>query len=438
MGGVEIPVLLTHVQNQSSNEQCPSTSFLEAINKQKPNSGLKTKSKSNISNQTSENFAIDDSDKLVEEANNDDLFDSIENFWDENQQLKSSLELSDKSLVNVNKFLADIKNYINKQEQTVIDKLKTIETQLDSKTSLFLEEIDKSVNQKLRNIRKEMADKVNKVTKQLQKHIDERLETLPVDNLAKETTPVTEDLAEKVSQLESEKLNISNMISEFEKSIETNYNFLNDVKVSVQTENVKLKDKLHDLEESGIDLRNKLTKLQQQQTQSLHNDNKALELKVQTIVNSRFCLLEERLSSLEKQSSITEEEHSVPSIHNADTWSGAQEWSNEPGTLQDSDKKFSLKDRLTRNDSVTQKYPNQNKNKEVKSFTDQIHSQYQDPSIWILMDSNRRYLRENRLSPDNTRSVKIVACTNLDDLEVLTDSIPDDSEICFYMWVSMI
>ena len=64
------------------------------------------------------------------------------------------------------------------------------------------------------------------------------------------------------------------MISEFEKSIETNYNCLND-EVSVQTKNVKLKDKLHDLEESGIDLRNELTKLQQQQTQSLHDDNKA-------------------------------------------------------------------------------------------------------------------------------------------------------------------
>ena len=94
-------------------------------------------------------------------------------------------------------------------------------------------------------------------------------------------------------------------------------------------------------------------------------------------------------------------------------------------------KKFSLKDRLTRNDSVTQKYPNDNNNKGVKSSTDQIHSQYQDPSIWTLLDSNRRYLRENRLSPDNTRSVKIVACSNLDDLEVLTDSIPDDLEILF-------
>ena len=40
------------------------------------------------------------------------------------------------------------------------------------------------------------------------------------------------------------------------------------------------------------------------------------------------------------------------------------------------------------------------------------------------MDPNGRYLRENCVSPDNTRSVKIVACSNLDDLEVLTDSIP--------------
>ena len=224
-----------------------------------------------------------------------------------------------------------------------------------------------------------MADTVNNVTQQLQKHIDERLETLPVDTLAKETTPVTEDLADRVSQLESEKLNVSNVISEFEKSIETNYNCLNDVKVSVHAENVKLKDKLHNLEESGIDLRNKLTKLQQQQTQSLHNDNKALELKVQTSVNSRFRFREERLSSLEKQTSVTKEEHSKPSVHNADTWSGAQEWSstNEQETLQDSDKKLSLKDTLTRNDSVTQKYPNENNNKGVKSFTDQIQSQYQ-------------------------------------------------------------
>ena len=189
------------------------------------------------------------------------------------------------------------------------------------------------------------------------------------------------------------------------------------------------KDKLHDLEESGIDLRNKLTKLQQQQTQSLHDDNKALELKMQTTVNSRFCLLEERLSSLEKQK-ITKEEHSVPSIHNADTWSGAQKWSStsEPGTYRVQIKNFHSR---FIQDSVTQKYLNENNNKGVKSLADRIHSQYQDPSIWILMDSNRRYLRENRLSPDNTRSIKIVACGNLDDLEVLTDSIPDDLEILF-------
>ena len=40
---------------------------------------------------------------------------------------------------------------------------------------------------------------------------------LPEDNLAKEATPITEDLADRVLQLESEKLNVSNMISEFEK-----------------------------------------------------------------------------------------------------------------------------------------------------------------------------------------------------------------------------
>ena len=93
---------------------------------------------------------------------------------------------------------------------------------------------------------------------------------MSTDIVAKETTPITEDLVNRVLQLESEKLNVSNMICEFEKSIETNYSCLNDIEVSVQTENIKLKDKLHDLEESGIDLRNKLTKLQQQQTQSLH------------------------------------------------------------------------------------------------------------------------------------------------------------------------
>ena len=430
---LEFPVLLTHVQNQSSNEQCPSTSFLEVINKQKLKSGLKTKNKSNINNQTGENSPIDDSNKLAEETNNDDLFDSIENLWDENQQLKSSLELLDKSLVNVNKSLADIKSHISKQEQMVIDKLKTIETQLDSKISLFSEEIEKSVNQKLKNLRKEMSDKVNNVNQQFQKHLDERFEILPVDNSTKERTPITEDLADRVLKLESDKVNVSNMISEFEKSIETNYSCLNDFKVSVQIENVKLKDKLQDLEESGINLRNKLTKLQQQQTQSLHDDSKALDLKMQTTVYSRFRLLEERLSLLEKQK-ITKEEHSVPSIHQADICSGTQEWSsaNEPEALQDSDdKRIPLKDRLTTNDSVAWKYSSENDNKGVKSFDDRIHSQYQDPSIWILMDSNRRYLRENRLSPDNTRGVKIVACGNLDDLEILTDSIPDDLEILF-------
>ena len=62
----------------------------------------------------------------------------------------------------------------------------------------------------------------------------------------------------------------------------------------------------------------------------------------------------------------------MPSIYDVDTWSGAQEWSctNEPGTLQDSDKKLKLANRLTKNDSVTRKYPNENNNKGVKSLAD--------------------------------------------------------------------
>ena len=64
--------------------------------------------------------------------------------------------------MNLNKSLADIKNHMNKQEQMVIDKLKIIETQLDSKMSLFSEEIEKSVNQMLKNLRKEVSDNVNK------------------------------------------------------------------------------------------------------------------------------------------------------------------------------------------------------------------------------------------------------------------------------------
>ena len=121
---------------------------------------------SNINNQTGENSPIGDSNKLAEETNNNDLLDSIGNLWDENQQLKSSVELLDKSLVNVNKSLAGIKSHTSKQEQMVINKLKTIETQLDSKISLFSEKIEKSVNQKLKNLRKEMSDKVTNVTQQ--------------------------------------------------------------------------------------------------------------------------------------------------------------------------------------------------------------------------------------------------------------------------------
>ena len=64
--------------------------------------------------------------------------------------------------MNLNKSLADIKNHTNKQEQMVIDKLNIIETQLDSKISLFSEKIEKSVNQMLKNLRKEVSDKVNK------------------------------------------------------------------------------------------------------------------------------------------------------------------------------------------------------------------------------------------------------------------------------------
>ena len=79
--------------------------------------------------------------------------------------------------MNVNKSLADIKYHINKQDQMVIDKLETIETQLDSKISSFLEQTEKSVNQKLKNLKKGISDKVNNVTQQFQKHIAERFET---------------------------------------------------------------------------------------------------------------------------------------------------------------------------------------------------------------------------------------------------------------------
>ena len=87
--------------------------------------------------------------------------------------------------MDINRSLADIKNHINKQKQVVIDKLKTIETQLDSKISLFSEETETSVNQKLKDLRKEMSDRVNNVTKQFEKHINKRFGTLQMDNLGK-------------------------------------------------------------------------------------------------------------------------------------------------------------------------------------------------------------------------------------------------------------
>ena len=52
-------------------------------------------------------------------------------------------------------------------------------------------------------------------------------------------------------------------------------------------------------------------------------------------------------------------------------------------------------------------------------------------SILLAMDSNRRYLQENRLSPDMTKKVKITPCGNLDDLETLSNNIDKDLQVLY-------
>ena len=52
-------------------------------------------------------------------------------------------------------------------------------------------------------------------------------------------------------------------------------------------------------------------------------------------------------------------------------------------------------------------------------------------SILLAMDSNPRYLQENRLSPDMTRKIKITPCGNLDDLEILSNNLDKDLQVLY-------
>ena len=83
-------------------------------------------------------YNSDKKDESVDIINEeDDIFDSVEHLWEEHSALKSSLNTLENSLLTIKPENQDIK---------IMDDLKRIESNLDSKVVTFSKELEKVLN----------------------------------------------------------------------------------------------------------------------------------------------------------------------------------------------------------------------------------------------------------------------------------------------------
>ena len=349
-------------------------------------------------NSDSTETSTEESNKLEEDNAEEDIFDSVEHLWDENRQLKSSFKILDGSLVTITQTLSDIRSQIDKQDEMITQKLNKIEIRLDSKISLFSEEIHKSINQKFKDVRKEMNEKLSKITSQYQSHVDEKLKSFSLNMPEQESDPITN------FKIIEDKLNSINDLkkttSDLEKSVESNFDHMKDMKIDFNSQFQNINEQLRELETKDCDLLRRIVNIYNETTLKEENEKEIARIQSDLLaLQTKFSNIELVINSKECQKKTPIQDRLL-------------DIANTPANL-----------------SKSFKEGNGLKCKDDSLLED--HQPKDTVSILLAMDSNRRYLQENRLSPDMTKKVKITPCGNLDDLEILSNNLDKDLQVLY-------
>ena len=145
----------------------------------------------------------------------------------------------------------------------ITQKLKEIEIKLDSKISLFSEEIHKLINQKFKDVRKERNEKLSKITSQYQSHVDEKLKSFSLNMLEQKSDPITN------FKIIEDKLD---SINDLEKSVKSNFDHMKDMKIDFNSQFQNINEQLRELETKDCDLLRRIVNIHNEITLKEENE----------------------------------------------------------------------------------------------------------------------------------------------------------------------
>ena len=166
---------------------------------------------------------------IINDEDDEDIFDSVEHLWEENSALKSSLNTLENSLLTITETLSEVRKSLENQEKKIMDNLKRIESNLDSKVVTFSKELEKSFEQRLKQVKNELSEKYERsintsilnLKEEFQKLLTSDLETI-------ESSPPIIDI-NKTDIMEEFKSEIYSKLAEFEKSLELSHSRFSDL-----------------------------------------------------------------------------------------------------------------------------------------------------------------------------------------------------------------
>ena len=238
-----------------------------------------------------------------------------------------------------------------------------------------------------------MNEKLSKITSQYQSHVDEKLKSFSLNMPEQKSDPITnfkiiEDKLDSINDLKK-------TTSDLEKSVESNFDHMKDMKIDFNSQFQNINEQLRELETKDCDLLRRIVNIYNETTLKEENEKEIARIQSDLLaLQTKFSNIELVINSKECQKKSPIQDRLL-------------DIANTPANL-----------------SKSFKEGNGLKRKDDSLLED--HQPKDTVSILLAMDSNRRYLQENRLSPDMTKKVKITPCGNLDDLEILSNNLDKD------------
>ena len=400
----EFPVIRDIINNVDSEIEisCPSKEFLDLLNSSNQSTSCKSKQ-----------ALVDSTDKLEQppaplQNKSDDItevFNSVESLWTENSKLKSSLMILETNFSTITETLSEIKECIAAQDLKIVENLKLIETTLDSKITVFTSEIQKEIKKKINDSKKEIQSAHERDLNNLRIKLQDEINTVS-NNVLKSvnsesgiTSTTNMDYATSIKNLEIENRDMSKILTDIEASLDHISNEFGDLKSSFCKDFNKIEERVTVLENRPFMV----------PTDCSDHESRLADLLKEM---REFKEYQEKLSSRIQQIEAQNIQHNQSSDENIVL-------KNPPSTSNS----YYQTQAETNTESVTPlKYSEKRSEK---------YSLKQDftQSILLFMDSNRKFLSENKLSPDRNRPLKIIPCGDLSELQEKINIINEATEL---------